>query len=183
MPRIKEISDKFFNRDDNGKTLSEFTDELVPREAIVGEVGITLAASGDYVLNGQSVYHLVTDRGNGRIYDGLKSLEAMARMIRGIGSSSTTMFDSNIIAYTPNDMKTASMELAIVIVHANLGLKDIYSYAKSIGLPEIAAYDTLAASIARQVRSGGFRTEDHITEALLRVQNLVKSALNAKAVK
>jgi hypothetical protein len=183
MPRITEISDKFFSRTDDGKTLAEFADALVPRDANIGELGINLTVSGDFVLNGESVYQLVADRGTGRIYDGLKSLESMSRVIRGIGAGSTTMFDSNIIAYTPNDMKTASIDVAIVIVHANLGLSNIYPYAKAMGLQEVAAYDKFAATIARQVRAGGFKTEDHITEALLRVKNLVKAALNAKVVK
>ena len=181
MPRIKEISDKFFNRDDTGKTLAEFANELVPSEAVFGEVAFNLPVIPDYTFNGKSVYNLLTDRGNGRVYDGLKSLEIMSRMIRGVGTSS--MFGTDIIAYTPNDMKSAQMDVAVAIVNANLGVSDIYSYAKSVGLPEVAAYDRLISTIARKVRAGGFKVEEHLYEAIVQVRKLVKAALNAKVAR
>lgn len=184
MPRITEISDKFFNRDDAGMTLTEFTSKLITDESKNGEVGVKATSAQDYVVNGQDVYRFLSDRGNGRIFDGLKSLELMSRIIRGVSQTSVSLFDSNeIIAFTADDMKGSSMETAMKIVNANIGIQDVYSFAKSLGSPEIESYDLFISKIARQVRAGGFKTEEHITEALVRVKALVKSALNTRGTR
>lgn len=184
MPRVTEISDKFFNRDDSGMTLSEFTSKLIADETKNGEVGVKVTSAQDYMVNGQDVYRFLSDRGNGRIFDGLKSLELMSRIIRGVNVTSVTLFDDNkIIAFTADDMKGATMEVAMEIVTTNLGLKDVYSFAKAHRSPELVAYDAFVSKIARQVRAGGFKTEEHIAEALVRVKALVKSALNTKVTR
>ena len=180
MPRIAEISDKFFNRDDAGQTLTEFTTALIADETKNGDVGIKSISQQDFVVNGQDVYRFLSDRGNGLVYDGLKSLELMSRIIRGVSIESAALFDSTIIAFSPDDMKQASMETASIIVIANLGLKDVYDYAKAANSSEIAAFDAFVLKVARRVKSGGFKTDEHIGEALVRVKALVKSALNIK---
>lgn len=180
MPRLTEISEKFFNRDDAGQTLSEFTSALIAQESQNSDVGVKATSPQDFVVNGQNVYQFLNDRGTGRIYDGLKSLELMSRIIRGVSIAASSLFDATIIAFTPDDMKNASMAGAADIVIANLGLKEVYVYAKNQNSPEIAAFDVFVARIARQVKAGGFKTEDHITEALVRVKALVKSALTLK---
>jgi hypothetical protein len=183
MPRITEISDKFFNRDDAGMTLTEFTSKLIADETKNGEVGVKATSAQDYVVNGQDVYRFLSDRGNGRIYDGLKSLELMARIIKGVSLTSVSLFDNEIIAFTADDMKNASMDVAVIIVNSNIGVKEVYDFAKSIGSPEIESYDAFINKIARQVRAGGFKTEDHIAEALVRVKALIKSVINSKVVR
>lgn len=180
MPRITEISDKFFNRDDAGMTLTEFTSKLIADETKNGEVGVKVTSAQDYVINGQDVYRFLSDRGNGRIYEGLKSLELMSRVIKGVSITSVTLFDSEIIAFTADDMRSATLEAAMDIVNANIGIKDVHDFAKSINSAEIANYDIFIARIARQVRAGGFKTEEHIGEALVRVKSLVKSVLNSR---
>lgn len=183
MPRLTEISDKFFNRDDAGMTLTEFTTKLIADETKNGDVGIKLTSPQDYIVNGQDVFRFLSDRGNGRIYDGLKSLEVMSRIIKGVSVTSASLFDNEIIAFTAEDMRNASMETAMVIVNSNIGIKEVYDFAKSVNSSEIEGYDAFITKIARQVRAGGFKTEDHLSEALVRVKSLVKSVFNSKVVR
>lgn len=181
MPRIAEITEKFFTRDRGELTLSEFTTQLIAEETKNGEIGVKKTSSIDYIINGQDVYRFLSDRGNGRIYDGLKSLELMSRLIRGAGESSTSLFDNvQIIAFSVDEMKYSTIEGASHIVNANLGLSEIHRFAKAVGSREIEQYDAFIAKIARQIRAGGFKAEEHLTEALVRVKALIKTVLNSK---
>lgn len=177
MPRVTEISDKFFNRDDNGQTLTEFVRDLTAKETRNNEVGIIVGIPTDFVINTADVYRFLSDRGAGRIYDGLRSLELMSRTIKGIGLSTAKLFDNTIIAYTPDDMKNAANDMAIRIICANIGIQEVYDYAKSVNSTEVAGFDAFASIIARQIKAGGFKTEDHIQEALVRVKALIRSVL------
>lgn len=178
MPRVKEIADKFFNRDDAGQTLTEFVGALTASETRNSSVGIQLSTPQDFTVNGQDVYRFLSDRGAGRVYDGLKSLELMSRTISGIGVSTAALFDNVIIAFTATDMQGASDDQAAKIVSANIGILDVYNYAKSVNSLQVAQYDLFVASVARQVRAGGFKTDDHLDEALIRVKALIRSVLN-----
>lgn len=181
MPRIAEITEKFFNRDDSGMNLREFTDNLIAQETRNGSVGVKATSVQDFVINGQDVYRFLSDTGNGRIYEGLKSLELMSRVIKGVSLTSVSLFDNKIIAFTPDDIRNATMEDAMVIVNTNIGIKDVYDFAKAANSKEITRYDEFISRIAREVRAGGFITENHITEALIRVKALIKSVFYTKA--
>lgn len=182
MAKIREITDKFFNRTSSDKTLRDIAADLKAAGAVENGT-IKPTASSDFTINGNDVYRFLSDRGTGRIYDGLKSLELISRTIRGASKYSTSLFDNTIIAYSVDDMKAASIATATIIVNSNIGIHEVYLYAKSVGSPEIASYDIFVAKIARQIKAGSFKTEDHIAEALIRVKALVRSALNAKGVR
>ena len=107
----------------------------------------------------------------------------MSRIIKGVSLTSVSLFDSQIIAFTADDMRNAPIETAMVIVNANIGIKDVYDFAKSVSASEVQSYDAFITRIAREVRAGGFKTEDHIAEALVRVKALIKSVLNSKAAR
>lgn len=178
MPRVKEIADKFYNRDDAGQTLTEFVTELTSNETRNSSVGVQIAAPADFNVNGNDVYRFLSDRGNGRIYDGLKSLELMSRTISGIGLSTAALFDNVIIAYSATDMQGANDDTAAKIISANIGILEVYSYAKSVNSKQVAVYDQWVAGVARQVKAGGFKTDEHIEEALIRVKALIKTVLS-----
>lgn len=177
MPRLEEISDKFFNRDDASMTLAEFTSNLIDKETQNIDVGVKATSALDFVVNGEDVSRLLVDRGTGRIYEGLKSLELMSRVINGSSASSSSLFDAKIIAFSANDMQSSTTKQSYDIVNANLGVKDVLNYAKSVNAPEVARYEDFVSIIARQIKAGGFKTEDHIAEALVRVKALVNSAI------
>lgn len=180
MTKITEISDKFFNRENSDATVKDFVDGL---ETIANRTNVTTGpkANQESLIGSTEVYRFLSDRGTGRIYEGLKSLELMSRTIRGVTQTSASLFDNAIIAYSVAEMKAADMTLAGVIVNANIGIQEIYTIAKAGESKEIAAYDAFVSKIARQIKAGGFKTEDHINEALIRVKALVKSALNSKS--
>lgn len=177
MPRITEISDKFFNRDDAGGTLSEFTAAIIDAETMQVDVGIKTNSPLDFMVNGKDVSRLLTDRGTGRIYEGLKSLELMSRIIKGVGVSSSTLFDANIIAFSASDMQNASINRAYDITNTNLGVKDILDYARSVNSTEVAGYEDFVAKITREIKAGGFKTETYLHEALVRIKALIRSVL------
>lgn len=182
MSKIKEISDKFFQRESPDKNLKQFVQNLTADASqTVGVVSVF--SPKDYTINGNDVYRFLSDRGAGRIYDGLKSLEFMARTIRGASLESASLFDGKIIVHTVNEMKAASVEQASIIVNANIGIQEVYLFAKQHGLEELVKYNVFILKIARLVKAGTFKTEDHIAEALVRVKALVRSALNVKVIR
>lgn len=183
MSKIKEITDKFYNRTDSNATVTDFINSLNSAASKTTDIAVKTNSEKEYVVNGQDVYRFLSDRGTGRIYEGLKSLELMSRTIRGASKSSTNLFDGAIIAYTPDEMKAAVIEVAVSVVNANIGVQDIYLFAKSVGSKEMTAYNAFAQKIARQVKAGSFKTETHIAEALIRVKALVNSVLNLKGTK
>jgi hypothetical protein len=178
MPRVDDISDKFFNRDGSDVTLKEFTSRLLASETRPGEISVRPTSKQDYVVNGKSVYGLLTDRGNGRVYDGLKSLELMSRQIKGVGSSSHTLFDATIIAFSADDMRNSTPESAARIVNVNLGMVEVVVAAVSTSSYELEKYNSFVNKIAREIRAGGFSTEDNIAEALVRVKALINSVIH-----
>lgn len=178
MTRVKEISDKFFSRDVNTKTLTEFANSLIAQENKIVSVNVPVTSAEEYKINGEDVYRFLTDSGNGRVYDGLKSLEVMSRIIRGVGESLETLFDNKIISHSAEDMKTASIEGAVRIVNANLGLDSILAYARSKKSIALDEYDEFVTRIARDVKTGVFKTEAYLPEALLRIKSLIKLILN-----
>lgn len=176
MSRVREISDKFFNRDDASSTLAEFVDDITDAENRNSSVGIRSRIAE--TLDDAKLYRLLSDRGNGQIYEGLRSLELMSRTIKGVGT--TSLFDNVILAYTADDMKRSDDPTGIRIANTNIGIQEIYEYAKSINSVEVAAYDRFATKIVKQIRAGGFKTDEHIQEALIRVKALIRSTLNFK---
>jgi hypothetical protein len=183
MPRVTEISDKFFNRDEASQTLSEFTSALIASETRNADVGINLTSPQDFVVNGANIYNLLADRGTGRVYEGLKSLELMSRVIKGLSATAVTLFDNKIIAFSAEDMRASNDTAAIDIINSNLGMKEVYDFAKNANASEVVRYNVFVSKIARQIKAGGFKTEDHLTEALVRVKALVKAAMGIKVVK
>lgn len=181
MSKVTEISDKFFTGKDNGMSLTEFA-RSITTTVTSPDYTVSPTTEQDFVVNGTNVYQFLTDTGGGRIFDGLKSLELMSRIIRGVGQSSATLFDNVIIAFTADDMKGAPINVAVDIVTANLGLRDVLSYTKRLNLTEATKYEDFATRLAREVRAGSFRTEDYIMEALVRVKALVKIAMNTNKV-
>ena len=174
MLGIKQITDRFFARE-AGVTIRDLTSSLMSGETNVPTGIVKPTSEKDFVVNGKDVYKFLSDTGNGRIYEGLKSLELMSKIIKGVGNSSVTLFDNKIIAFTPDDMKSASAEGAKTIINANLGVKDIYDFAKISNSNEIARYDEFLSRISRQVKAGGFIAEEHRIEGLVRVKALIRS--------
>lgn len=177
MTRIKEISDKFFSRDPNVKTLTEFATEVLAVEGKIIQVGGNETSAENFKVNGEDVYQFLSDNGNGRIYDGLKSLETMSRIIRGVGEGLETLFDNKILSHTVDDMVAADIAGAVRIVNANLGLTEILVYARSKNVQQLKDFETFATRIAKDVKTGTFRTEPYLAEALLRIKSLIRILL------
>lgn len=181
MARVREISEKFFNRGASEKTLREFINDISRSETRNNNIGTKIHVPSDFVISSKDVYRLLTDRGNGRIYDGLKSLEMMSRVISGISKSADSIFDNKIIAFSADDMRNADDAMASRIICSNIGILDVYQFCKAVGSSEVATFDTFVSRISRKIKAGSFKTEDHIQEALVRVKALIRAAINRKS--
>lgn len=183
MANIDKITQKFFGRDETKQTLREFTTDLASSENRSDDTRVSPFSPQDFVLNGKSVYILLADNGTGRIYEGLRSLEMMSRVIRGVSESSVSLFNETIIDSTPSVMRTASSAKSIEIISKNLGVFDVLDYAKSVSSPEVARYEAFALRINRKIKAGSFKTDEHLAEALLRVKALVRSSVQLQGRK
>lgn len=175
MDKIKEIEDKFFKLGDYDPVkIDAFVRETVEGENDSGVVKLAKPALFDEV----DAFKFLNDRGTGRIYQGVRSLELISRSLRGVPASSLTLFDAKIMAYGPEDMRTAGQETARNIITANLGISNYYDAVRSVDNVEVAKYKEFMDKVAKEVKSGGFSAAVSLSEALVRTKAIVRLALN-----
>ena len=116
------------------------------------------------------------DSGDGRVSKGLRGLELLSRLCKGIPSSNLFMFNNVIYASTPNDVKNADRERLIEIVIANLGMFNIVQNAETIAPSEVEQFRTLCYTIGYEVRSGNFQKENYKNRVLRLTKKLAVAA-------
>ena len=116
------------------------------------------------------------DSGEGRVSKGLRGLELLSRLCKGVAPDSLYLF-SNVIYYSDaHAVKSASDERLIEIISANLGMNFIEAAAEPIAPGEVTKFKTLCKSIGYQVRSGVFKKEDYKTRVLQSAKKLAVAA-------
>lgn len=116
------------------------------------------------------------DSGDGRVSKGLRGLELLSRLCKGVAPDSLYLF-SNVIYYADaNQVKNANDERLIEIVSVNLGMNFIEAAAEPITPSEVANFRLLCKTIGYQVRSGVFKKEDYKSRVLQSGKKLAVAA-------
>lgn len=178
MNTIKDIEDKFFNLGDYSDiSIRQFLDKT-KRDRSVASGGFASTTSPPPVFDESDAFKYLSDRGDGRIYQGLQSLEFMSRVLNGTPASSLSLFDGKLLAYKPDDLKYANTATGRLIILTNLGVEGYWDVVKALEHDDVAKFFLFMDKLVRQIKSGGFRAADSFNEAALRTKAIVKLALN-----
>ena len=121
----------------------------------------------------------LTDRGNGRISKGVKSLEAITKIFKGISSSALVLFEQ-VIYDNPSNFKEYDSMSARQIIYNNLGLAEYISLAKSVSQTVIDDLNNMVDRMFKDMKNLTFTYDNYINEALIKCKNVVAASINYK---
>ncbi len=119
----------------------------------------------------------IDDRGNGRISNGVRSLEAITKTFKGIPSGALVLFDQ-VIYDNPYNFFTYSTTLARPIIYSNLGLTEYIPLATSVSPSSIEELAVMADRMFGDMRNLTFTYDKYINEALARCKLVVRASMN-----
>lgn len=120
--------------------------------------------------------NIFLDSGNGRISTGLRGLELLSRLCKGVPSQNLFLFNNVIYSSNPNAVKNANRDELISIVITNLGLTDTVANAVIIAPSLVENFRNACYQIGYQVRSGVFQKENVESQMLVYGKKLAVAA-------
>lgn len=120
--------------------------------------------------------NIFLDSGNGRVSKGLRGLELLSRLCKGVPSQNLFLFNNVIYTSNPNAVKNANRDELIAIVIDNLGLTDTVANAVLIAPTLVANFRNACYQIGYQVRSGNFQKENVESQMLVYGKKLAVAA-------
>lgn len=113
------------------------------------------------------------DRGDGRVSRGLRGLELLSKVCKGVNPEDLFMFHNVIYASTPNRIKAASKLELIDIVTDNIGMRYLVDSARKTPTSEdLTKYESLCYRIGTEVKNGVFKRENYSKTMLLLTRRL-----------
>lgn len=106
------------------------------------------------------------DDGTGRVSRGLRGLELLSKLCRGVNPADLFLFNNVIYASSPSAIKEADRNKLIEIVIANLGMTYVVQSTMRTHAKETEEFMTLAYTIGYQVKSGIFNPDHYKTRVL-----------------
>lgn len=116
------------------------------------------------------------DQGQGRVSTGLRGLELLSRMCKGVPYENLFLFNNVIYSSSPNEVLNADREGLIQIVINNLGLADTVINATPVAPDLVARFRNACYQIGYQVRSGTFQKENVQNQMLVYGKKLTVAA-------
>lgn len=117
------------------------------------------------------------DRGNGRISNGVRSLDAITKTFKGIESGSLVLFDQ-IIYDNPFNFKGYNTFNARPIIYNNLGLAEYVPLALAVSPTVILELESLSDRMFKDMKNLTFTYDKYINEALICCKLVVRAAMN-----
>lgn len=180
MSTIKDIEDRFFSLGDYSDiSIRNFVDKT-KKDRSTAAGGLLSMIPTPPAFDESDAFKFINDRGEGRIYQGLQSLELMSRVLHGTSLESLALFEGTIIAYQPKDIKYAKTETARLIILANLGVDAYWNVVKLKEHEDVAKFILFMDKLVRQVKAGSFRAADSFNETAIKTKAIVKLALNTQ---
>lgn len=106
------------------------------------------------------------DDGTGRVSRGLRGLELLSKLCRGVNPADLFLFNNVIYASSPSAIKEANRDKLIEIVIANLGMTYVVQSTMGTHVKETEEFMALAYTIGYQVKSGTFNPDQYKTQVL-----------------
>lgn len=116
------------------------------------------------------------DSGNGRVSTGLRGLELLSVLCKGVDPSNLFLFNNVIYSSNPRAVKTASRDELIQIIINNLGMTTIVQNAIPTAPNEVERFRLLCYAMGYEVRSGVFKKENYKNRVLIAAKRLAVAA-------
>ena len=123
------------------------------------------------------------DYGDGRVSKGLRGLEVLSKLCRGVNPNDLHMFGNTIYFSNPSLIKSASKDELIDIVLQNIGMFDISNKAAILSKSKVDEFRQLCYTVGYSVKSGSYRRQDHAIPLLLKSRELVAIAVRVGLLK
>lgn len=120
------------------------------------------------------------DFGSGRVSKGIRGLELLSKLCKGVDPNSLYLFNNVIYLSDANEVKKADRTRLIEIVRANLGVTNLIPAAESVSPSTVEEFDNLCYEVGYQVKMGTFREEDYKNRILIRARRLALTASRYK---
>lgn len=117
------------------------------------------------------------DRGDGRISNGVRSLEAITKTFKGIESGSLVLFDQ-VIYDNPFNFREYSTFNARPTIYNNLGLAEYVPLARAVSSNVILELELLSDRMFKDMKNLTFTYDKYINEALIQCKLVVRTAMN-----
>lgn len=173
---VKQIQDSFTRGEMT--TVDEFVERNFRPEPATGVTPSQTLYSE--LTRGSSLLYL-NDNGDGRISDGLKSLEAITKVLKGIPASAMVLFDQ-VIYTNPYTFRDTTDAESIDLVIQNLGLAPFVAPALAVSPNSIKALNELSLRMSKDIKNGTFTFNKYLNETLRTGKTVVKAGMNYKAI-
>ncbi|QDJ96506.1 hypothetical protein Xoosp13_320 [Xanthomonas phage Xoo-sp13] len=127
--------------------------------------------------------NVIVDYGDGRVSKGLRGLELLAKLCKGVDPSKLFLFNNVIYASTPGKIKSASNDELIDIIIINLGMELLVNKASQVSQSEVTKFRSLCYTIGYEVKSGTFKRENFSSRVLLATKRLAIAAARSGSTK
>lgn len=116
------------------------------------------------------------DNGIGRVSKGLRGLELLSKLCKGVVYDNLFLFNNVIYSSSPSAIKSASDDELIRIIISNLGMTLVMDYALSVSPSLVSQFNNLCLVIGKSVRSGVFNKDDYKTQVLVLSKKITLAA-------
>lgn len=125
---------------------------------------------------------ILYDYGEGRVSKGMRGLELLSKLCKGVANNDLYLFNNVIYSSSPELVFAANDEELTWIVINNLGMFDIVNRASSVTSSLVNDYKALCLRIGSSVRSGIYRKDLYAAQLRRQSRNLVSIAIRANLV-
>lgn len=126
---------------------------------------------------------ILYDYGDGRVSKGMRGLELLAKLCKGVNPNDLYLFNNVIYSSDPESIKNASDDELINIVINNLGMFDVVNRASAVASGPVTAYRALCLRVGQQVRSGVYRRGLFAAQIRHQSRKLVAIAARANLIR
>lgn len=178
LSEFEQIDQRFASG--NLSAVSAYIDSLTfPVNIVTSDSGYTVPeADADKIALYQNS-SIIVDYGDGRISKGLRGLELLSKLCKGVDPAQLFLFNNTIYSSTPTKIKAASNDELINIVISNLGMTLLVSKAADMAQDDVTKFQQLCYKIGYEVRSGTFKRETYSSRVLIATKRLAVAAARA----
>ena len=165
MTTYEKIDQRFASG--NMTELTRYIDSLrFPIDIATSDGGYTVPPRDEDKTQLYQNSAIYADNGNGRVSKGLRGLELLSKLCKGVDPANLFLFNNVIYSSTPQAVKRANSVELIDIIISNLGMTILVQKAEARYPQSTEDFKALCLRIGIEVKAGTFRKEDYSAYAL-----------------
>jgi hypothetical protein len=125
---------------------------------------------------------ILYDYGEGRVSKGMRGLELLSKLCKGVSNSDLYLFNNVIYSSNPERVAAANDEELAMIVINNLGMFDVVNRASTVASSAVEEYKALCIRIGYSVRSGIYKKDFLAAQLRRQSRNLVVIAARSNLI-